>query len=153
MVDQYFKLHLSDVSPGSLGRKSSQRSWSWSNSNASIACVKAPVSGRSAAEGDRVRKTPCHNKATKWHNKTKSDTSCLFLVNPSFCPNQQLWRTTTFCLLLDFVFSISHPHSTFNEQQSCTSCMLSIKHWQAWERLHVVVEKHRILYDKSLKVL
>lgn len=117
MVDQYFKLHLSDVSPGSLGRKFSQRSWSWSNSNASIACVRAPVSGRSAAEGDRVRKTPCH-KATKWHNKTKSDTSCLFLVNPSFCPNQQLWTTLHLvcCLILFSAFPTHTVHSLSNNR-------------------------------------
>lgn len=40
---------------GSWGKRSSLRSWSWSNSRGSTACVREPVLGKSAVAGGKVR--------------------------------------------------------------------------------------------------
>lgn len=54
-----------DFSAGSWGRKSSPRSWSWSNSRGSTGCVREHASGRSVVAEGKVRHR--HGACTHTH--------------------------------------------------------------------------------------
>lgn len=83
-------------SAGSWEKRSSPRSWSWSNSRGSTGCVREPASGKSAVAGGKVRTWTwtCRQQriitrqTTAVSNSSASPLSphCLFVSYPSSLP-------------------------------------------------------------------
>lgn len=140
------RMYLFSLS-GSWGRRSSQRSWSWSNSRGSTGCVREPASGKSVIAGGKVRRSAV---------SISSVCSLFLLCSPTLIALFLFLEERRGCILLWICGrGCSHRFLDFSarEAETCSNITpFSVKHIQEWSTRVRRCARTRTVFPPSARV-